>query len=142
MRKRVVLTSIYGDTHAMNTRERYNAIMTRQEVDRTLKWEQSYWGATLRRWYQEGLPRIHGIPDSIKGAITARAESLGVPPENHPASDPHNYFDMDPFMLKSGGYIPHLAHSVPPDISFDNFNYYRQKLNNIILQNSLAADMA
>jgi uroporphyrinogen-III decarboxylase len=29
-----------------------------------------------------------------------------------------------PEMLKQGGYIPSLDHSVPPDVSFDDWNYY------------------
>jgi uroporphyrinogen decarboxylase len=40
-----------------------------------------------------------------------------------------------PFMLKQGGYIPFLDHSVPPLISWDNFVYYRQKLNDMIMKN-------
>ena len=30
-----------------------------------------------------------------------------------------------PFMLKHGGYIPHVDHHVPPDVSWENFLYYR-----------------
>ncbi|MCL5772124.1 MAG: hypothetical protein M1479_07610 [Actinobacteria bacterium] len=37
-----------------------------------------------------------------------------------------------PFMLESGGYIPTFDHSVPPDISWENFKYYRQNLNGLI----------
>ena len=29
-----------------------------------------------------------------------------------------------PVLLKEGGYIPSIDHSVPPDISLDNFQYY------------------
>jgi len=35
-------------------------------------------------------------------------------------------------MLKTGGYIPYVDHIVPPNISWENFKYYREKLNNII----------
>jgi hypothetical protein len=38
-------------------------------------------------------------------------------------------------MLKIGGYIPYIDHTVPPNISWDNFKYYREKLNNIIENN-------
>lgn len=34
-----------------------------------------------------------------------------------------------PYMLTKGGYIPYVDHSVPPDISLDNFVNYREKLN-------------
>jgi uroporphyrinogen decarboxylase len=37
-----------------------------------------------------------------------------------------------PFMLKAGGYIPFIDHFIPPDISFDNFAYYRNSLNKMI----------
>jgi uroporphyrinogen decarboxylase len=35
-------------------------------------------------------------------------------------------------MLQQGGYIPYVDHFVPPDVSWDNFLYYRQQLNNLI----------
>jgi len=45
-----------------------------------------------------------------------------------------------PFLLKSGGYIPHLDHLVSPDTSFENFKYYRQKLEEIAKKYSLSWD--
>jgi hypothetical protein len=35
-------------------------------------------------------------------------------------------------VLKTGGYIPFADHFVPPDVSFEAFSYYRNKLNDII----------
>jgi len=29
-----------------------------------------------------------------------------------------------PALLDDGGYIPHIDHAIPPDISYDNFRYY------------------
>ena len=37
-----------------------------------------------------------------------------------------------PYMLKRGGFIPYVDHHVPPDISLDNFVYYRERLNALI----------
>jgi len=37
-----------------------------------------------------------------------------------------------PFMLKKGGYIPCVDHDLPPNISWENFVYYREKLNRMI----------
>lgn len=37
-----------------------------------------------------------------------------------------------PWMLEQGGYIPYMDHLVPPDVSWENFYYYRTKLNNMI----------
>ena len=42
-----------------------------------------------------------------------------------------------PYMLKKGGYVPFMDHSVPPLVSWDNFVYYREKLNDIIFQNPM-----
>ncbi len=35
-------------------------------------------------------------------------------------------------VLKTGGYIPFGDHFIPPDVDFDNFSYYRNKLNKLI----------
>lgn len=35
-------------------------------------------------------------------------------------------------LIEQGGYIPWLDHSVPPDISFDNFLYYMDRLERVI----------
>jgi len=39
-----------------------------------------------------------------------------------------------PFVLKSGGYIPHIDHNVHPDISWEDFKYYRNRLDEMILE--------
>jgi hypothetical protein len=36
------------------------------------------------------------------------------------------------FVLKTGGYIPFGDHLIPPEVDFENFTYYRNKLNHII----------
>lgn len=35
-------------------------------------------------------------------------------------------------VLKTGGYVPFGDHFIPPDVNFENFSYYRNKLNQII----------
>jgi len=35
-------------------------------------------------------------------------------------------------VLKKGGYIPFVEHLIPPEVGWENFKYYRNKLNNII----------
>lgn len=37
-----------------------------------------------------------------------------------------------PFMLKEGGYIPFVDHFVYPEISWENFKYYRDRLHHLI----------
>jgi uroporphyrinogen decarboxylase len=36
------------------------------------------------------------------------------------------------WVLQSGGYVPFGDHLIPPDVDFDNFSYYRNKLNAMI----------
>lgn len=35
-------------------------------------------------------------------------------------------------MIARGGYIPYIDHAVPPGVSWENYRYYRQRLNDII----------
>lgn len=35
-------------------------------------------------------------------------------------------------LVRGGGYIPHIDHAVPEDISWDSFAYYRTRLNGIV----------
>ena len=35
-------------------------------------------------------------------------------------------------LLEEGGFVPHLDHLVPPDISFDNYLYYRERKKKLI----------
>lgn len=37
-----------------------------------------------------------------------------------------------PFMLSQGGYIPFIDHTVPPDISWENFRYYRERVKEYV----------
>jgi len=39
-----------------------------------------------------------------------------------------------PFMLRSGGYIPHIDHHVHPNVSWEDFRYYRDLLKGLILE--------
>ena len=64
----------------MNDKERFHAVMNFEPPDRTLFWEQGYWGGTVERWYKEGMPRIHGVQgnpafgDTVRGPATPIAE--------------------------------------------------------------------
>lgn len=35
-------------------------------------------------------------------------------------------------VMKTGGYIPHIDHAVSEDVTWENFKYYREKLNSLI----------
>ena len=51
----------------MNTREKFIETAHFNKSSNTLKWEFGYWGATIERWYNEGLPKINypTIPTNI-----------------------------------------------------------------------------
>ena len=40
--------------------------------------------------------------------------------------------EITKWLISQGGYVPFCDHLVPPNISWENFKYYRNKLNNII----------
>jgi hypothetical protein len=35
-------------------------------------------------------------------------------------------------MVQKGGYIPYVDHAYPPDISYDNYRYFRERLNRAV----------
>lgn len=37
-----------------------------------------------------------------------------------------------PFMLKHGGYVPYMDHLVPPEVSWEDFRYYRQLIAELV----------
>ncbi len=72
----------------MNSRERFHEVMTFGEVDRTLLWECGFWGGTMMRWYEEGLPRRRGLPAGIR-------RGTGVYGADN--ADCWDYFDLEPY---------------------------------------------
>jgi len=94
----------------MNARERFLAIMNFEEPDRNFVWEFGYWSGTVRRWYQEGLPRVHGLRDDIADGTGLFAESAGVPLNRDTAPDVHDYFKMDPYLVR----VPLNIGAYPP----------------------------
>lgn len=46
-------------------REIFKKVMNFKPCERTLNWEFAYWGGALNRWYEEGLPKIKGLPDTV-----------------------------------------------------------------------------
>ncbi|MGB2827001.1 MAG: hypothetical protein WBC50_02205, partial [Dehalococcoidales bacterium] len=94
----------------MNTRERFLAIMNFEEPDRHLVWEFGYWGGTVRRWYKEGLPQVHGLRADIDGGIGLFNEAAGVPLNRDTSLDIHDYFKMDPYLVR----VPLATGAWPP----------------------------
>lgn len=84
----------------MNARERFNAVMAFEPVDRPPLWEIAYWMGAVRRWYREGLPRRVGLPDDLGDGRGAAAEvfpwDITDAATNPLASDVHDFLGMDP----------------------------------------------
>jgi hypothetical protein len=58
----------------MNLRERFHEVMNFNTNVAAVKWEFGYWGETLNRWYEQGLPRRQ--PARVSAAITTPTSSL------------------------------------------------------------------
>ena len=61
----------------MNTRERFLSLMSFEPGRRSMRWEFGYWAATIKRWYDEGLPGKHPMPDDLTGGDGVRGEATG-----------------------------------------------------------------
>jgi hypothetical protein len=84
----------------VNTRQRFNAIMSFERPDRNLLWEMGYWPETLERWYQEGLERKRnrfGAPGTgIRGEASPHDETS---PIRFREKDVHELLGMDPGLV-------------------------------------------
>jgi len=72
----------------------------------------------VRNQYPD-LQILGGIPKSEIQLGTKRIDEILKPVEQ---------------VLKTGGYIPFGDHFMPPEVDFENFSYYRQRLNDLIDQ--------
>lgn len=102
----------------MTTREKFLEVCNFNTSISTLKWEFGYWGSTIDRWYDEGLPKKHypRIPKKVKTptshlyslawnsvpgpklpkGIAVMAGGLYWPTQGFPLdNDVKEYFDMD-----------------------------------------------
>jgi uroporphyrinogen decarboxylase len=67
------------------------------------------------------LRRQYGKDLALAGGIDKRELS-----RDHAAIDAELERRLPP-LLETGGYIPHIDHAVPPDISLSNFRYYLER---------------
>ena len=73
------------------------------------------------RKVREAFPRLQILGGIDKTALAAGREAID-----------RELDERMPFMLARGGYIPHVDHHVPPDVSWADFAYYRRRLNDMI----------
>jgi len=64
----------------LTDKERFRALMGFEAVDRTLLWEQGFWGGTIERWYKEGMPRRHGVQGDPAWGDTVRGPATPIAP--------------------------------------------------------------
>lgn len=43
----------------------------------------------------------------------------------------HEVMSKVPYMIEKGGYIPHVDHAIPPDISLENYLYFREIMTRV-----------
>ena len=98
----------------MNARERFNAVMNFEPCDWTVLWEYGYWSGTMKRWYEEGLPKKKGIPEHLLRGEDIAGEGLPWPwytddptPRDE---DVHEHFGLDAGLYR----IPAQYLTYPP----------------------------
>ena len=79
----------------MNSRERFLAWMSFEKTDRAPRGELGYWGGTIRRWYDEGLPKKAGLPDSVVWGDAVIGEMNPGTGSRIRDRDVHDYFGFD-----------------------------------------------
>jgi len=85
----------------MDSREKFHAVMERQENPSILKAEFAYWAGTIRRWLAEGLPEVKPVSGNILDSEPIRG-SKAVSPQNAGRVDVNvmEYFDLDSYLEK------------------------------------------
>jgi len=114
----------------MTSRERYRAVTHYQPFDRLFRHEMGPYPETLKRWHDEGLPRDDSY-QRIAGydRLETAPVNVGLAWGDRAAIDA--MIDSKRDLILGGGYIPGCDHAIPPDISWANFLYYREKLASI-----------
>ena len=127
-------------------RESLKATLQFERADRPCQFEWGYWNETFQRWHDEGLPagkqpwdvldltwywRVPGMdirqvareyPDLlIMGGLDKRELAKG-----RKAIDREVEAKLPP-LFRRGGYAPTMDHHVPPDVSWDDFQYYLER---------------
>lgn len=83
------------------TRDLFLNIMDLGECERTLNWEFGYWGGALTRWYEEGLPKVKGLPREVGYGESIHGPGLSVGSPSYGGDFPivdvdvSSYFDFD-----------------------------------------------
>jgi len=84
----------------MTARNLFNKIINFEGCERTLDWEFGYWAGTIENWYNEGLPKIKGLPENLTVAedVLGPALPASPPPYGKPFLrdyDVNKFFNFD-----------------------------------------------
>jgi len=79
----------------MNDRERFQSIMRFEPPDRTLYWEQGFWGGTVERWYLEGMRKVHGVQGDPAYGDTVRGPATPIAPGDRICHDVRESAGLD-----------------------------------------------
>jgi uroporphyrinogen decarboxylase len=84
----------------MTDKERFHAVMGFEPADRTLYWEQGFWGGTIERWYAEGMPRRSGVEGDPAWGDTVRGPASPIAPGDRFCADALEAAGLDKPTLK------------------------------------------
>jgi hypothetical protein len=132
----------------MTSEERVTTVLNGGIPDR-VPYQDAFWATTIERWRTEGLPSDIS-PSEYFGCEFAHLGgdySLQLPIENLEQTDNHHIYhdengatrkDLNTadgwtpgwleFAIKNRGYIFHTDHSVPNNVSFENYQFARDML--------------
>ncbi|MCE5329754.1 hypothetical protein LLG07_05430 [bacterium] len=85
----------------MNSREKFNSVMSFEDNKTTMKTEFGFWAGTLKTWLKEGLPKTSDTPymDALDAKIVRASEDIAGSGE---LADKNilNYFNLDSYLVK------------------------------------------
>ena len=87
------------------------------------------WALIVVAWGEPGALRFLGLALSV--GICTGSVGITVAHELFHRRDPWER-RMGEFLLLLGGYVPGPDHLVPPDVSWENYRYYMQRLRAIV----------
>lgn len=141
----------------MTTREKFLACMAGDKSSAIPKWEYAYWGGTIRRWYEEGLPKrvvprapVHErrtissslysfawqyATDPIPEGLAVWGEATYWPTQGLPLDrDVNEFFGMDEFVHLAEAehvfypaFTPRLIEEDEESIIYDDLDGVRRK---------------
>ena len=85
----------------MTDKERFHAVMDFEAYDRVPYWEQGFWGGTIDRWYQEGMPRRHGVEGNPAYGDTVRGPATPIAPGDRVCHDVRESARLDKPSLRA-----------------------------------------